>query len=233
MQPDSTSKQHEQEVLMDIGRSFTYMFEDQDWLKKILIGGVVNLIPIVNFASTGYFIEAIRNTAEGRELPLPEWDDFGGKFMKGLMAAIAGFIYALPIMLFMGIVFGLTAAVAAAVADEDTAAAVVTACSGIGYCLTFVYMILFTLIFPAAVIRYALTGQFGAFFRFGDIIAFIKANIGGYIIALLVALVASLIAQIVGGIACGIGILFTLMWAYLVGANLFGNLVREAQPATY
>ena len=218
---------------MDIGRSFTYMFEDQDWLKKILIGGVVNLIPIVNFASTGYFIEALRNTAEGRELPLPEWDDFGGKFMKGLMAGIAGFIYALPIMLFMGIVFGLTAAVAAAVADEDTAAAVVTACSGIGYCLMFVYMILLMLILPAATIRYTLTEQFGAFFRFGDIIAFIKANIGGYIIALLVALVASLIAQIVGGIACGIGILFTLMWAMLVGANLLGNLAREAQPATY
>ena len=51
---------------MDIGRSFTYMFEDQDWLKKILIGGVVNLIPIVNLAATGYFIEAIKNTAEGQ-----------------------------------------------------------------------------------------------------------------------------------------------------------------------
>ena len=217
---------------MDIGRSFTYMFEDQDWLKKILIGGVVNLIPIVNFANTGYFIEAIKNTAEGRELPLPEWDDFGGKFMKGLMAGIAGFIYALPIMLFMGIVFGLTAAIAGSL-DNDTAETVATICPLLGNCVVFVYMILFTLIFPAAVIRYALTGQFGAFFRFGDIIAFIKANIGGYIIALLVVLVASLIAQIVGVIACGIGILFTMMWAEMVGANLFGNLVREAQPATY
>jgi len=218
---------------MDIGRSFTYMTEDQDWVKKILIGGVVNLIPIVNFAATGYFIEALRNTAEGRELPLPEWGDFGGKFVKGLMAGIAGFIYALPIMLVMGIVFGLGTAVAAAVSDEDTAAAVVTACSGIGYCLMFVYMILLMLILPAATVRYALTGQFGAFFRFGDIMAFIKANVGGYIIALLVSLVAGLIAGMVGGIICGVGIFFTLMWAMLVGANLFGNLAREAQPATY
>jgi len=217
---------------MDIGKSFTYMFEDQDWLKKILIGGVINLIPIVNFASTGYFVEAIRNTAEGRELPLPEWDDFGGKFMKGLMAGIAGFIYALPIMLFMGVVFGLTAAITGSL-ENDAAETVATICPLIGNCVVFVYMILFMLIFPAAVIQYARTGQFGAFFRFGDIIAFIKANIGGYIIALLVALVASLIAQIVGSIACGIGILFTMMWAVLVGANLFGNLVREAQPATY
>ena len=217
---------------MDIGRSFTYMFEDQDWLKKILIGGVVNLIPIVNFAVIGYFIEAIRNTAEGRELPLPEWDDFGGKFVKGLMAFIAGFLYMLPIMIVVGIIFGLTAAIAGSL-DSDAAETVATICPLIGNCLLFVYMILVMLILPAAIIQYALTGQFGAFFRFGDMIAFIKANIGGYIIALLVALVASLIAGMVGGIVCGIGILFTGMWAYLVIAYLFGNLAREAQPVTY
>ncbi len=216
---------------MDIGRSFTYMFEDQDWIKKILIGGVVSLIPIVQFAALGYFIEALRNTAEGRELPLPEWDDFGGKFMKGLMVVIAVFLYLLPIIFVMGIVVGLT--IAADSADSDAATTIATICSLISYCLLFVYMILVMLILPAAVIQYALTGQFGAFFRFGDIMALIKANVGGYIIALLVAMVAGLIAQIVGGIACGIGILFTLMWAYLVDANLFGNLAREAQPATY
>jgi hypothetical protein len=48
----------------------------------------------------------------------------------------------------------------------------------------------------------------------------------------LVATVAGLVAEMVEGIACGIGILFTLMWAMVVGANLFGNLAREAQPAT-
>jgi len=217
---------------MDIGRSFTYMFEDQDWLKKILIGGVVNLIPIVNLAATGYFIEAIKNTAEGQELPLPEWgEDFGGKFIKGLMVAIASFVYSLPIMIVMGIVFGLTAVIAGSL-DSDTAEVVATICPMIGYCLLSVYMILFLFILPAAIIQYALTGQFGAFFRFGDIMALIRANIGGYIIALLVALVAGLIAQIVGGIACGIGFFFTMMWYMLVSANLFGNLVREAQPAT-
>jgi hypothetical protein len=216
---------------MDIGRSFTYMFEDQDWIKKILIGGVVGFIPIVNFAATGYFIEALRNTAEGRELPLPKWDDFGDKFVKGLMAGIAGFIYALPIILVMGIVYGLTAVIAGS-SDSDAAKTVASICPLIGNCLLPVYMILVMLILSAAMIQYALTGQFGAFFRFGDIMAFIKVNVGGYIIALLVSMVAGLIAGMVGGIACGIGIFFTMMWAMLVAANLLGNLAREAQPAT-
>jgi len=217
---------------MDIGRSFTYMFEDQDWIKKILIGGVLLFIPIVNFVVIGYFMEALRNTAEGRELPLPEWDDFGGKFMKGLMSAIAGFLYALPIMLLMGVILGVTAVIAGSL-DSDAAETVSAICPLIGNCLSFVYMILVMLILPAGVIQYALTEQFGAFFRFGNMIAFIKANVGGYIIALLVAMVSSLIAEMVGVIACGIGMFFTLMWAYLVSANLFGNLAREAQPTTY
>ncbi len=217
---------------MDVGRSFTYMFEDQDWIKKILIGGIINVIPIVNFMSSGYFIEAVRNTAQGRELPLPEWDDFGGKFMKGLMAGVAGFLYMLPIMIVVGVTVGLAAA-SASVSDSDAAEAVAAICPMIGYCLMFVYMILLILVLPAATVQYALTEQFGAFFRFGDIMAFIKANLGGYIIALLVALVAGVVAEIVGMIACGVGFLFTMMWAMLVAANLLGNLAREAQPAPY
>ena len=84
---------------MDIGRAFSYFTEDADWVKKVLIGGVVNLIPIVNFAATGYWLSQTKNVYEGREVPLPEWSDFGGFFMKGLMAAIAGFVYSLPAIL--------------------------------------------------------------------------------------------------------------------------------------
>jgi len=179
----------------------------------------------------GYFIEALRNTAEGQELPLPEWDDFG-KFIKGLMAFIASFLYALPIMLVVGGILGVATVIAGSL-DNDAAETVATICPLIGNCLVFVYGILVMLILPAAVIQYALTEQFGAFFRFGDIMALIKANVGGYIIALLVAVVANIIAGIVGGIACGIGVLFTTMWFMLVSANLLGNLAREAQPETF
>ena len=49
---------------MDIGRSFTYMFDDEKWLSKILIGGIINMVPILNFASWGDMLEATENTAE-------------------------------------------------------------------------------------------------------------------------------------------------------------------------
>ena len=34
---------------MDIGRSFSYILEDEEWWKKILIGGLLTLIPVFTF----------------------------------------------------------------------------------------------------------------------------------------------------------------------------------------
>ena len=36
---------------MDIGKAFTYMFDDEEWVQKLVIGGLltlVSVIPLVN-----------------------------------------------------------------------------------------------------------------------------------------------------------------------------------------
>jgi hypothetical protein len=86
-------------MTLDIGRSFTYMFEDESWIMKIVIGGILLCIPIVNFMALGYMLEALKRSADGVDIPLPEWDDFGGKFMKGLMLFVIGLVYTIPIWL--------------------------------------------------------------------------------------------------------------------------------------
>jgi len=48
---------------MDIGKAFSFVTEDSDALKKILIGGIISMIPIVNFAAMGYIVEVIRRVA--------------------------------------------------------------------------------------------------------------------------------------------------------------------------
>ncbi|PWH20913.1 MAG: hypothetical protein DDG58_00470, partial [Ardenticatenia bacterium] len=84
---------------MDIGIAFSYMFQDRDWLKKILIGGVISLIPIVNFAALGYVVQLVRNVRDGQDLPLPEWDQFGEYFVSGLYLFLVYVVYAIPIIL--------------------------------------------------------------------------------------------------------------------------------------
>ncbi len=223
---------------MDIGRSFSYVFEDQEWVKKVLIGGVVNLIPIVNFAANGYFIDETKRTYEGRELPLPEWDNFGGYFVKGLMTFIAGLIYSIPALLIYCCAFFFLPMLAAGGSSGSSSSSnggPLAGLAGIGVlcggCLLLLYGLVLLFFLPALLTRYAITDQFGAFFQFGPAWQFIQANIGNYVIAVLIWLVAVIIAGLVGGIVCGIGAAWTGFWANLVFANLFGNFARGTTSA--
>ena len=209
---------------MEMGKAFTYIFDDESWITKILIGGILGIIPIVNFAVLGYVVETIRNVAQGVEKPLPEWSEFGAKFVKGLVVLIIGFIYAIPIWLIMGCVWAATLAVGGGNGNGEGLIALVLLPL---YCLVGLYGLVLAILSPAILVNYAVTGEVGSAFRFGEIFGLITSNLGNYIIALILAWVASVIAGF-GVIACGVGVLFTSFWGYLVMAHLFGQLHRAS-----
>ncbi len=207
---------------MDIGSSFTYMFQDEGWIKKIVIGGVVSLIPILNLAAIGYVIQVIRNVRDGQPLPLPEWDQFGQYFKDGLWIFLIFLVWAIPIILVACLQFAGTAALAE---NEDMASAIgiISACFS---CVMALWGLVIGIVSPAIMIRYAEVGEFMAGFRFGEIFSFISANVGSYIVVALLIWVAGLIASL-GVILCVVGIIFTQFWSYLVGGNLMGQLAAQ------
>ncbi len=219
---------------MDIGRSFTYITQDQDWIKKVLLGGVITLIPIAGpLFAFGYAVEAMRNVIAGQEVPLPELGDFGSKLVEGLKVWVISFIYALPLVLF-GICAqsGSLVPTLAENADPDVVGALTTVSVGVSACcgcLSLLYAILMSLILPFAWGKYIETGQIGAAFRLGEIFGMLKSNVGSAVVVLLVNGLAVLIAAIVGVIVCGIGWIFTLFYAQLVMAFLYGSLYRQAK----
>jgi hypothetical protein len=214
---------------MDIGSSFTYMFQDENWLKKVLIGGIVGIIPIVNFAAFGYLIQVIRNVRDGHPTPLPEWDQFGAYFMDGLWIFLIILVYLIPVIL-LACLQGVGTAALGNNKDTENVVAIVSGCFS---CLIGLWSLVVAIIIPAVLIRYAEVGEFMAGFRFGEVFSVITANIGSYIIVLLLMWVASFIGQL-GIILCVIGVIFTSFWSYLVGGNLLGQLaaqIRQTQPA--
>ncbi len=212
-------------MTLDIGRSFTYMFEDESWIMKIVIGGILLFIPIINFMSMGYMLEVLKRVADGTDIPLPEWDDFGGKFIKGLMILIIAIVYTIPIWLVACVLGGLTGLAGAA--DSEALAQFAGLISTCASCLYLIWGIVVWLVMPAAIIKYAATGEFMAAFRFGEIFSFISGNIANYIVAIILAGVAVFVAY-VGLIACFVGVFFTMFWAYLVMGHLLGQVQRES-----
>lgn len=209
---------------MDMGKAFTYIFDDESWITKILIGGILGIIPIVNFAVFGYMVETIRNVAQGLERPLPEWSGFGEKFVKGLMVFIIGIIYTIPIWLIMCCFWAATSAVGGAEGNQGNLLTLLSIVQG---CLTLPYGLIIAILLPAILVNYAVSGELGSAFRFGELFGLITGNLGNYIIAILLSWLAGLIASL-GLIACGVGVLFTSFWGNLVMAHLYGQLHRAS-----
>ena len=212
---------------MDIGTAFGYAFEDEDWIVKILIGALfVFLTPLlvgIPFV-LGYMVDTVRNVMAGEPRPLPEWSDLGGKFVKGLILSVVAIVYMLPVIL-LACLLG-SVSVVAGNGDGDAMQGAILCTQ----CLASLWGLLVAAVFPAAVIRYAESGEFSAAFRFGEIFSLIAANVGNYIVAVLLGWVASGIAGF-GMILCVIGVFFTVFWSYLVMAHLWGQVGRRALPA--
>jgi hypothetical protein len=216
-------------MTLDIGRAFTYMFDDESWIMKIVIGGILMFIPIVNFMALGYMLEALKRAADGMEIPMPEWDDFGGKFVKGLVLFVIGLVYTIPTWVVACLLGGLTGLAGAAESDALlNMAGLLNTCAS---CLYLIWGIVVAVIMPAAYIRYAVTGEFMSAFQFGELFSFISSNIANYIVAIILVVVAVLVAYL-GLIVCFVGVLFTMFWAYLVMAHLLGQVQRESLVVT-
>jgi hypothetical protein len=226
---------------MDIGKSFTYVFEDPNWIMKVLIGGLVSLVPIVNFAALGYMVTALKNVADGQSQPLPEWGNFGDHFMKGLYVFVGALIYMAPIILVYCCMMAVSAILPAAgsAGGRDAAGALAGVAGILSFCfmcLIMLFGVVVAVMFPAALTRYAMTSQLSVFWDFRGNFDLISKNIGNYIMAILIVWVAGFLAGF-GVILCFIGVIFTSFWSQLVGAHIYGQFWRASQgqgnlPAT-
>ncbi len=213
---------------MDIGKSFGYVFEDKKWIEKVLIGGVVSLIPILgSLLITGYGITVVRNVRNHEPEPLPAWDEWGQKIIDGLKLMIIYLVWSLPLV----VLYFLILLPLALTGDSDTGSAIGTIfviCFG---CLAALYSIVVVLVMPGVIIKFAEGGEISDGFKVNEILDFTKQHLGQIIIVLLVSMVVFFIAGLIGSLLCFVGLFFTLFWATLVQYHMIAQIGLEPAPA--
>lgn len=238
---------------MDIGKSFSFPFEDEKWLSKLVIGAIVSAIPIVNFIFAGYIVDTVKNVMGGLARPLPEWVGWGEKFMKGVVLFLASLVYSIPVICVSILAFFPIMAVTNAQNNQNMQEALGWFTSGIGIlalCFLTLYGLALSFFLPAVLVNYARKGTFGSCFQIGEIVRVFSSNVGKYLTAWLVFLVASLVVSfVVGLVASLLAFIPCLGWILawilagvgavypgLIGAHLFGqvaggNTMTSMEPA--
>ncbi len=202
---------------MDYASAFKKPFTD---VKKLIIGILLSILPIINLFATGFMLNAAKNEMKKKKM-LPEWAEWGQLFVKGLLAFVIGFIYAIPVMLIGALLAWPT--IKGAISGMQVTN-VALGGLGAGMVVVAVLGLLLAYIVPSAILHYISSGRFGDAFKLGSV--FKKAFCGQYFMAWVVGVLYSLVlgtilgfVPIIGGAAA----------SFITGLTMF-SLLGEIFP---
>lgn len=216
---------------MDLVKAYTFIPKEENWIVKVLIGGVIGLFSfflLPAFFISGYQLAVVRNVMRGDEHPLPEWENWGELFVDGAIIFVATLIYALPIIL-LSICGG---AVGAIGGDDETIGMVI----GIVFsCIGVLYGLFLAFAVPALYIVYARAGEFGAMFRFNEVWTVVRENVVDILLTIVAGFVAGLLFFVIVLVSvitiCG-PIILTFAWPIWYGVangHLYGQIGAKSK----
>ncbi len=84
---------------MDFYHYIRFPIRDKDWVKKILLGCVISIVPVLNILSFCYFVECMKYGIAGRKR-LPDWERWESFVREGIAAFLIALGYLLiPLIL--------------------------------------------------------------------------------------------------------------------------------------
>ena len=188
--------------MIDLEKAARFPTADSDWKRKALIGGLLNIVPIINFLAIGYAYMVFRKAFERGSLDLPAWEDWGKLFLRGLILFVIAIIYNIVSLILFLIhpVIGLLAAIAMA------------------------------LLFPAAIAQYAVRENFADAFQLKLIWDRIQQNKSDYFLAWLIMIGVFIVLMIIGMIPVLGWIISSIIafYVYLSFAFIFGDICSRS-----
>ena len=237
---------------MDIEKSFSFPFEDNEWISKLGLGAIISIVPILNFAWSGYMVDVIRNVMNNEREPLPTWDNLDRKLIDGLMLFAAALVYALPALLLLFLPLSMTAfsGVLSGSSDLRDAGRAIGEAGGVLFfclfCVFALYGLVLSIIYPAILVLFSRERTFASCFNLRGAFDLISKNTAAFFTAwglsllagIGVGLLVGLVNMVVGWVPC-IGWIISLVLSLGSGvyissvyAHLFGQFGRAAFGGT-
>ncbi|OJX46093.1 MAG: hypothetical protein BGO78_04195 [Chloroflexi bacterium 44-23] len=210
---------------MRFADAFTFVFQDKDWFKKLIIPGLIGvLIPIIGqMVLLGWSLRITLNVIRNVQNPLPEME-FGDDLSRGFKASIVALVYSIPLLIIYVPILIMTAIAANGDDTAMLAVSLVTTCFGL---IMMLYGIAMSFVLPAAYGRVAVEDSIGAGLSFNNVFSLVKKAPMAYLLVLVGTLAASFISSL-GSIACFVGILLTVPYAVAMLGHLYGQAYLEA-----
>lgn len=215
------------ETKIDINAAVNFIFQDKEWVNKILVAGVLTLTFIGMIPVTGWAIEIQRRVIKEEQDLLPDWSDLGTFTINGFKMMVVGFIYSLPVYLlwfpFMVVIF--------ASAFSDNPDYFLGLMMVFGFVAPPIFIIFFILYYPIIPIisgLFAETNSIGQALNLSRVFQLVKANYLQLLGFSLLAYIASYAAGMVGMWLFFIGMFFTMPLGMGISYHFYGQAYRNA-----
>lgn len=237
---DAVVGRRERSVTHMISDSLNYLRTSENWVKTVLVGGILTLLGFLVVPAIlvfGYLVRVVRATMRGDDT-VPSFDDWGELGIDGLKATIITLVYALVPTVVAGLLIGgsvLTFSVGGNGSSGGLAALGGVALF-VGVVAMFVLGLLAMYAIPAAVANFAETGELGAGFRFGELRPaltsgkYFTAWISGFAVVVAGSIVAGVlnVVPLLGFVAGGFVGFYAAVAAYYLVGHAWGDL-REIE----
>jgi hypothetical protein len=214
--------------MKDLGKAFTFFFQDPSWITKTLIAAGFMLLSLLGIGIpvlVGYCIQLTQRVMKREQYPLPAWTDVGVQFVTGIKYCVAIFVYLLPIVL-LYIPF-IVLLIAGSFAPDSEALGLATTLYMFPFMIFIIaYSVLLAAASPIIMYLFAERERIGDALDIARIFREFKRNWQN---ALVVALLTTAIESFafIGIIFFLVGVFLTVFYAYAVSSYLAGLLYLE------
>lgn len=216
--------------MKELGKAFSFCFDDPHWLRKMLIAALVMLLCLVGFGIPilmGYFVRITQSVMRRDGQPLPEWHGIGGMFVTGLKLCITYLVYLLPAALLALPLAGMT--LFGTVADEPDIVLIIMTIYLFGFTVLLIpYSLAISIFSPIIVFRFAERESIGDAVDVVRVVRLFRENWQNALVVALIALGIQSVAPL-GILVFGVGLIFTIFYTYAVSSYLSGLLFHESQ----